>query len=329
MDGMVEARLRDNLLNRKVKLENAISEVGGASDLERLLGDVDAALERIDQRHYGLCQVCNLAVGEDLLNANPMIQYCLCELTPAKQRALEHDLTLAAQVQKALLPAEDLECAGWKIHYRYIPAGPVSGDYCDVITGEARNHLFFLLGDVSGKGVAAAFFMARLNAIFRSLIGTGLSVAQLFERANEIFCGSTLSTQYATLVCGKASDTGKIELCNAGHCRPLLIHRGHITEIDPTGFPVGIFCNKPYEIQTVDLAPGDTLLLYSDGLSEATDQLDNEYGIDRVARIFMENHEDSPGKIAAAQLRELGKFMSEPDQLDDVTIMVVRRSSNS
>src|SRR5207249_7870938 len=140
------------------------------------------------------------------------------------QTALQNDLDLASRIQWQLLPRQNVRVSGWEVHYRYEPAGPVSGDYCDAITenGDGGN-LYVLTGDVSGKGVAASLLMAHLNAMFRTLVGMGLPVQHLLERANRLFSESTIASHYATLVCARAEVTGEVEVCNAGHCPPLVI----------------------------------------------------------------------------------------------------------
>ena len=333
MNAATEANLKSQLLDRRHRLENAIADVGEAPDLTRLLLQVDSALERMDARSFGFCEVCKETVDDDFLEANPLIQYCLCRLSEQQQRALEKDIDLATRVQLALLPKQDLRFAGWEVHYRYEPAGPVSGDYCDAVTRENGDRtLLFMLGDVSGKGVAASFLMARLNATFRSLIDTGLPLDQLVERASRIFGETAIASHYATLVCGKASASGEIELCNAGHCPPLLLGGDEVAPIGATGFPVGIFASSgssgssPYSVQNVRLAPGDTLFLYSDGLTEARDERDSEFGVDRLRHFLHEHRALSARALAAACLKEQASFLGGAPRADDLTIMVVRRA---
>lgn len=326
MDPSLESRLRDELLDRREKLVGVIGDVGSAPDLVRLLKEVDSALSRMDSRTFGRCQVCKEAVDDDFLSTNPLIQYCLCNLTPAQLQALQNDLDLAYQIQLALLPKQDLTHAGWQIHHRYEPAGPVSGDYCDVVTCDGGN-LFFLLGDVSGKGVAASFLMARLNALFRSLIDVGPPLQEIVERANRLFSENTVTSHYATLVCGRASPSGEIEICNAGHCPPLVVSRGEATPVGSTGFPVGIFAKGPYSVQKVRLSPGDTLFLYTDGLTEARDPNDREYGLDRLSG-FLRSRSGRTGRALAAEcLADLASFLGGAPRTDDLTLMVVRRGS--
>ena len=325
MRELTKTKLRDQLFERRQRLESAISDAGEAADLVRLLREVDSALGRVDSGNFGTCLVCNLAIGDDLLAENPMAQYCLCDLSRDQQIALQHDLTLASHVQLALLPKQNTRFAGWEAHFRYIPAGPVSGDYCDLVP---RNDdtLFFLIGDVSGKGVAASLFMARLNALFRSLLGTGSSATGMVEQANRLLADSAIPSHYATLVCGKAEESGRMEICNAGHCCPLLLRDGDVAPVESTGFPLGIFDTGPYEARTIDLAPGDTLFLFTDGLSEARNRSDQEYGTDRIADFLRENPGLPPQDLAAACLRDVNSFLDGEPQTDDLTMMVLRKT---
>ncbi len=138
------------------RLELAVARAGQAPDLARLTREVDAALDRLERGNFGLCDVCHESVEKDRLIADPLMRFCLDHLDAHQQQALSEDLQLASRVQRALLPAQDLCVGGWQAHYRYEAAGPVSGDYCDLIVGDGDSgDLFFLLGDVSGKGVAA------------------------------------------------------------------------------------------------------------------------------------------------------------------------------
>ena len=150
-----------------------------------------------------------------------MARVCLDCLTPKQQRALEYDLELAAQIQKGLLPPVRRCFPGWDISYHYQPAGVVGGDYCDLITGN-HGELYFVMADVSGKGVAAAMLSSNLRAVFRSLIPVGLETAELVTRANRLFRQSALPTQYATLVFGKHDPSGDFEIVNAGHLPVML-----------------------------------------------------------------------------------------------------------
>src|SRR6202040_713669 len=185
------------------------------ASLSDLLSEVDAALSRIDQGTYGICETCHDPVEKERLLNDPLVRFCLDHLTREEQRALESDLELAARIQKGLLPPPELSAAGWQVRYQYEPAGPVSGDYCDVF--ESDGGLLFLFGDVSGKGIAASMLMSHLHATFRSLAGTDLPLDHMVAAANRIFSESTMAGQFATLVVGRASRDGSVELVSAGH----------------------------------------------------------------------------------------------------------------
>jgi len=318
--------LRQRLLDRRQRLQTAIGEFKETTHVMRLLEEVDSALERMDKESYGLCDVCHEPIREERLMADPLTRNCIDCLTPDQQRALEQDLDLASRIQTQLLPNKNLSFGDWEAYYHYEPAGPVSGDYCDLISPDTeRGDLFFLLGDVSGHGVAASILMAHLHALFRSLIAVGLSADQLVQRANRIFCESTISADYATLVCGRAGKSGEVDVCNAGHCPPLLVREDEITSLEATGLPIGIFSSGEYSAERVQLARGDSLLLYSDGLTEAQDRADAEYGAQRLARLIKGRHELPPEALTQVCLEDLRAFLSGAPRTDDLAIMVIRR----
>ena len=199
----------------------------------------------------------------------------------------------------------------------------MSGDYCDLIPGN-RDQVYFLIGDVAGKGVAAAMLMSHLSAMLRTLVTVDLPLSQLMERASRVFCEHTLPMHYATLVCGRASSSGEIEVCNAGHPPPLLVRAGEITHIEATGLPIGMFCSESFTSRTVRLAPGDTLLFYTDGLLEAQDATDAQYGIERLSALAASANR-RPKAMVDACLRDLAAFRGAAGSNDDLTILAVSR----
>ncbi|MGH9932853.1 MAG: SpoIIE family protein phosphatase [Pyrinomonadaceae bacterium] len=321
----IEPLLREQLIDRRQKLKTAASAFHRPAELTRLLEDVDAALHRMDIGTYGLCEVCHDPVESERLLANPLVRVCLGDLSPGEQRALEEDLELASQIQTGLLPAPSQKIDGWEVSYHYEPAGAVSGDYCDLIRGEDES-LHFALGDVSGKGVAASMLMAHLNAMFRTLISINLPLEQMVERASRVFCESTLPTQYATLVYGRANTNGEVEICNAGHLPPLLIREGKVTSIAATGLPIGVFCSESFSVNRIHMSKGDTLFLYTDGLSESLDGTGNEYGAERLSQLLNDNHSFSPESLISQCRRELHAFAEGKLPADDLTLMAIRRT---
>jgi len=317
--------LRDQLLERRHKLNHTIQHSGDSENLHVLLEEVDHALERIDEGSYGICEACHEAIECDRLIADPLIRFCLDHLTRREKEDLERDLQLAARVQRGLLPKQNLNRYGWQICYHYEPAGLVSGDYCDVIdAGEAG--LYFMVGDVSGKGIAASMLTAHLHAMFRTLISVGFSLKCMLQHASRLFSESTLPSQYATLVCGRAQADGTVELCNAGHPFPLVVRAGNVTRLEMSDLPVGMFASGDFSVSELQLDSGDGMLIYSDGVSESTDAFGDEYGVDRLRELISRSKAD-PAALLAACRDDLNTFRRNCRKADDVTLFVLGRST--
>jgi sigma-B regulation protein RsbU (phosphoserine phosphatase) len=214
-----------------------------------------------------------------------------------------------------------LQAGGWDTSYYYAPLGPVSGDYCDLIPSDGQ--LFFVLGDVSGKGVAASMLMAQLHALFRSLTGMALPLGQMVTQANRVFCESALAGQYATLVCGLAKPTGEVEIHNAGHWPAIMVGSGGVLRIESTGLPLGMFHEVDFSATRLHVETGDMLFLYTDGLSEAR-CADDEYGVDRVTHVVRQAAAKRPAELVAACLSDLRTFVDGPP-LDDLTLLSIQR----
>jgi sigma-B regulation protein RsbU (phosphoserine phosphatase) len=314
--------LQEQLEERKRRLEVAIASAPPNSGLASLLHEVDSALDRMAEGTYGLCLECHETVERDRLLADPLVQYCLDHLNQSGRAALQRDLDLASQVQRNLLPQKGLRVGGWETSYYFAPVGAVSGDYCDLIPSGGQ--LLFLLGDVSGKGVAASMLMAQLHALFRSLNQMSLPLGEIVTHVNRFFCESALAGQYATLVCGLAKSTGEVEIHNAGHCPAIVVGRGGVFRIESTGLPLGMFREAEFSATCVQLEDGDTLFLYTDGLSEASNEKD-EYGVDRVITVVRQQATRQPAELIAACLDDVRAFTNGSPSFDDMTVLALRR----
>ncbi len=321
----IEPLLRTQLVDRREKLEAAANGFHRPTELTRLLQEVDDALHRMDQGVYGLCEVCHDSVETERLIADPLTRVCIDHLSAKEQRALEQDLELAAQIQAGLLPAAYKTIDGWEVAYHYQPAGAVSGDYCDLINGNDSSWMF-VVGDVSGKGVAASMLMAHLQAMFRTLISINLPLEQMVERASRVFCESTLPTQYATLVCGRVGNNGEVEICNAGHLPPLLVQNGNVRALAATGLPVGVFCSESFSISKFKMNPGDSLFLYTDGFSELANGDGSEFGIERLSQLMAGNGKLAPRALIDLSIHALHTFCDGRAPTDDLTLMAIRRN---
>lgn len=313
-----------DMLDWRHRLEGAISDFDQSPHLVHLLHELNSALDRMDQGTYGTCGICDGPMPKDIV-VDPLARYCLDCLTSAEVRALQLDLDSVSEIQCEMLPKRDFCFNGWEACYHYEALGPVSGDYCDLLRAD-NGDLFFLFGDVAGKGIAASMLMAHLSATFRSLITVNLPMNQLVERANKVFSESTMPAYFATLVCGRASGSGEVELCNAGHLPPLLIRAGEVTPLEATGLPLGLFCRERYGVTSLKLDKDDSLLLYTDGLTEARDPLDGEYGSERLLRLAGAYHNLAPKQLVEACLEDVTSFRSGAPRNDDLTVMAIRRS---
>lgn len=325
-----EPYLREQLQKRREELTTASAATLAAAPFMDLLQEVDSAIHRMDEGTYGICEVCNDSIEKERLIADPLVRLCLDHLSTAEQRALERDLELAARIQRGLLPEPHVRFQDWHIQYEYKPAGVVSGDYCDLILpSNGDGKLVFLLGDVAGKGVAASLLMTHLHAMFRSLSGVGLELDKLLELANRVFCESTIAGQYATLICGRAGRAGELEIGSAGHSPALHVSKGGVNQVGATGLPLGMFSTSRYTIRRVRLEPGDSLLLFTDGISEARNPSGAEYGVAQISRAAGERHGWVPRELLAACLKDVQGFSAGTKQADDQTLMVLHRADTA
>jgi len=327
MQTITESYLQTQLEERRRRLETAMSSGAANGAISALLNEVDAALERMRDGSYGICEECHDPVEQERLLADPLVRVCIDHLNEPQRRALERDLELASSVQRALLPPHDVRADGWEIHYCYEPAGVVSGDYCDVIPSRGdeadASAVFLALGDVSGKGVAASLMMTQLHAMFRSLASSGMPLSELLERVNRLFCESTTAGQYATLVCARASAAGVVELSSAGHLPVFLLRNGEVQSLEANSMPLGMFCDGNYPTEKMRLESGESLVFYTDGLSESRDGANREYGFSRLGEFLGGRHALAPDALTAACLDEIKGFASM--QHDDRTMLVLRR----
>jgi sigma-B regulation protein RsbU (phosphoserine phosphatase) len=330
MQVQIDERVRTELVNRRGRLQHALLHEPEARDYRVLLAEVDAALERMGAGTFGICETCGDPIEADRLVVDPLLRRCIDHLTASERRVLEQDLELAEQIQLALLPPREIAASGWDIAFHFEPLSHVGGDYCDVILADSHDGgFFFLLGDVSGKGVAASLLMANLHATFRTLVGQGLPVEDLLARANRLFCRSTMEAHYATLVCGQATSSGLVHLANAGHWPAALTQRGDTTFLSSPGLALGMFCASEYHPSRLQLEPGDFMVLYTDGLTEARNRSEEEYGSERLAarlRNLAGRPLTSARAITMACLEDLAAFRGAAPKGDDLTVMVIRRA---
>lgn len=317
--------VRDELLERRERLASLAVTVR-ESQLVELLRQVDGALERLDGGTWGQCAVCLGTVEQDRLAADPLVTVCLDCLTPTERKALERDLEAAARVQAALLPPRQLTHDGWEVSLLWEPLGPVSGDHYDLLRPRREDEpLHLVVGDVAGKGVSASLLQAHLHALLRALAAPDVSLATLLARANRLLCEVTLPAAYATLLAARLYPGGRLELASAGHPRPLLADRRGVRPVEGAGLPLGLFCEAEYATRDLQLAPGDTLVFYTDGWTEAATDEEGEYGIGRAAAVLRRVRNLPLAEVVAACRRDMEEFLNGEPRGDDLTLLALRR----
>jgi phosphoserine phosphatase RsbU/P len=167
--------------------------------------------------------------------------------------------------------------------------------------------------------------MAHLHAMFRTLISFGLSLPCMLEHASRVFSESTLPSQYATLVCGRALSNGRMEIANAGHPAPLIVKHGKVDRLETSNLPLGLFGEQHFTVGEIQLSPGEGILIYSDGVSEAADRSGRMYGDERIRTLIGQAEALNPSALVSACLDDLTRFRSHAAKTDDVTLFVLGR----
>lgn len=271
------------------------------------------------------CEECAAAIEAGLLLIDPAASLCIECLTAEDRRRLERDLTTAGEAQRALLPPVEFESGDWQIAYAWRPAGPVSGDHVDLIPpAREGDPTHLMLGDVAGKGVTAALLQSRLHALFNALAVPELAMCALLDRTNRLIARTSLAETYATLVAMRLHGEGRIELVNAGHPRPLVADRRGVRAVEGSDLPLGMFAEAEFTGRELDLAAGSTLLLFTDGVSEAVDEDGEEFGIGRTAAAFRRARDLSLPELLISVRGEVEEWCSG-NHGDDVTLVAVRR----
>ena len=248
-----------------------------------------------------------------------------------KEKALlqiNEQVRLASDIQGNLLPDAAPVIPGYDIVGKSIPAQNVGGDYFDFIKIDARR-LVVCLGDISGKGLPAALLMANLQATIRGQALFSESVCQCVERANRLLFRSTDDHKFATLFYSVLNhESHKFSYCNAGHNPPLHFSSGaEPVELSTGGIMVGVIEDAPFAKDKVWLQPGDLVLIYSDGVTEALDADDEEFGELRLKHLVSAHRRAPAAQIVDQIITAVQEFAGDTPQSDDITIVAIKRDT--
>ena len=241
--------------------------------------------------------------------------------------ALQNELDVASKIQQGILPASFPEGEGFEVYGNMAPARNVGGDFFDVVLLE-NDRLGLAVADVSDKGVPAALFMMSSRTLLKgAAIGRG-APGDVLSEVNELLTEDNEAYMFVTVLYAVFDpDTGVLTYANGGHTNPLLVHADGTSEELPLtgGIALGVMPGLEYKESTVTLAKGDSLVLYTDGVSEAMNSEGEEFGIDRLREIFTNNPPSSARGTNEAILQAVHDFAGDTPQSDDVTCLVLQR----
>jgi phosphoserine phosphatase RsbU/P len=246
----------------------------------------------------------------------------LIERERERQR-LEQELNIARDIQQALVPQglQDFPCLAVTGFYR--PCYEVGGDYFDVFP-LADGRIAILIADVSGKGLGAALLTTMLQGALSGMT-LGVDPVQVFNHLNQFLCERAAVRRYATMFFGLLSPDGTLEFVRAGHPSPLLLRQGKISELYTGGsFPVGLIDLAKFSSDRIQLEHEDTLVLFTDGVTEAEDREHNPFGDDRLMEAATRHQCSTLGVLKDGILAAVEKFTEGANQFDDITILVLR-----
>jgi sigma-B regulation protein RsbU (phosphoserine phosphatase) len=249
----------------------------------------------------------------------------LFQETIEKQR-LEEEMNLARNIQNRLFPKSMPELQGIVIHGKNVPSKQVGGDYYDII--KIKDTIYGLtIADVSGKGMPASLLMSNLQASLHSLSGENYTLDKLVSRINNLIYQNTDPEKYITFFYGCLDiQTFEFSYVNAGHNPPYLVHRdGSIRELHEGGIILGMLPDMPYEIGNCRLKPGDTLMMYTDGVSEAMNIKDEEFSETRLKEILVKfSSSMTAEQINDIMIQEIRNFADGAQQSDDITLLTLQ-----
>jgi serine phosphatase RsbU (regulator of sigma subunit)/anti-sigma regulatory factor (Ser/Thr protein kinase) len=242
---------------------------------------------------------------------------------------IEQELKVATLIQQNFLPKELPDMGGWQVAAYYRPAREVGGDFYDFIELD-EDKLGIVIGDVTDKGVPAAMVMAATRSVLRASAQRLLAPGEVLERVNELLCPTMPEKMFVTCFYAVLDTrTGKLAFANAGHDVPYLgTPDGEVTELRARGMPLGLMPGMGYEEKEAELGPGDTAMLYSDGLAEAHDTEHEMFGFPRIKGLTGERKGGQ--ELIDLLLSELEGFTGRDwEQEDDITLVTVTRSMGS
>ena len=251
----------------------------------------------------------------------------LLEESIEKER-LEKELDVAREIQRKIIPSKNPEYDKLEISSAFIPAFEVGGDYYDFFD-IGLNKFAFVIADVSGKGISAAFIMAEIKGIFESLSKTIESPREILIKANQILQRTLDRKSFVSAAYGVIDlEEEKVQLARAGHCPILLLRNDYAENLRPSGLGLGLdfssrFSETLDEVE-INLKENDTIVLYTDGISEAKNSKNEDFGDSQFQKILLENNGKGADELTNSVLKEITLFSRNNHQHDDITLVILK-----
>ena len=337
MEPSMKHKIEESLVEKRENLVEWLNEVTTTANaappdeleveaVQTHLQEIDTALEKAEQGTLGECEVCCDEVDDTLLEMDYTACVCLSHLSPDERSKLEAELEFSQVIQRAMLPQQapllsDLDMAAYNR-----PAQIVSGDFFDFFPFHDGAQ-GIAIGDVVGHGVSAGMLMSSIQTALHLLAPESDSPATVLERINQLFLHNIHYTTFATVFLASFdSNTRELTYANAGHNPPLLYcpQYQRLTSLNPTGAAIGLLDDYPLGIATLPLVSGDILLMYTDGLVEASDGTVDAFGNERLAELIQTSAGSSAAEIVHLVSQELERYLEGRTPEDDITFVVMK-----
>jgi sigma-B regulation protein RsbU (phosphoserine phosphatase) len=330
-------RIQTNLVEKRRNVTGFLESASDAEKATCLSGDdhcvqdhlhvIAASLEQLESKTLGLCEICHGYVDASRLEVDYTASVCLDHYSEAEMRRLESELELSKIVQRAMLPQTAPVITGVEIAAFSRPAQIIGGDYFDFFKFRDGAH-GLVIADVSGHGVAAGMLMSSLQTSLRTLAPDTESPAEILERINRFYIHNVNFTTFVTVFLARF-DPESLELIyvNAGH-NPPVVHRGGSGEIlwlKPTAPAIGLAELFRPRTESVTLSKGDSLLLYTDGVTEVLNVTgDEQFGHARLADLLVQSSGRTAPDLLQSVYQQVSAFGNTRSMEDDVTMVALK-----
>lgn len=326
---------KDLLLERQQNLSGWIQSFAANEDeihkVRSLLDNISEALERVEDETFGACTMCEGEVELVRLEVQPVKQVCLSCLGDEEKASLEEELVVASKIHRALLPQSYEKIENFEVAVKSFAAGSIGGDYYDFLPARNGSGSRIVIGDAMGKGLPAGLLMANLQGALRIYSEQIYSPAALVTKLNQWLCRNIPVTKFVSLFCVRVDNSnGKetvLTYTNAGHCPPILVRSdGSYELLDTSSGVLGVHEDFNYAENRVSIEPGDILVLYTDGVTEAENFHGKMFGEERLLEYIKNRRGEPIDSFLDALLSEIYSFSEKSELEDDTTLIALRKS---